>query len=741
MNIKKSTTLGLILILIFPMLYLPLSVNSAIVSTPKDDSTKIYNPYNLNTVVTIGYIDDTYKVISTINGKTSTEFYEKGEFSGNEGLVSPVKVGDDVCEGCVGAEATCYKFDVFDGVHFKFYVWCEPKPAGWDNIYDFGAWIKVSGVTVYEYYDQPYDPNPFGCCRYKSYELHVVEGDFGVPISYAGRHYVGHCYGQDDDSYDWDLFDGESESASASCSGTITPIPYHSVSFGGFGDPNKIIYDDEIAQYNFMITNNGYLTGAETFHISFTPLSFATSSITGTSFTLSPGESDTFSITMDPTAPTGFGYFDVKAQSIYTSDTITCSLKVNDDDIIPPNIKIEYLAGDYTDGNPGFLNVTALDASGLFLNPSGLYAVSNSLGPHSFHFKATDDDYDNNRADDRSTITADKTIIINDDDTNKPYFENVMISDDHLLVNISFNGLDIQEGDDSGLSIIEVYIDEVLIHTYFPTPVEDTFNFSFVNEWIFDKGVHDIRVTIVDADDDRPDDALDNEFSGTFEVSLGEMYDYVIWQIEELKIYVDENLDEILSWGVRFLLWLAQDSLIDAYDAFIADEGVSGLVEDKFAQALTHITGFVIELFNNWDMISDEDAEYIIPKLYSIRNDIVFLMGESVGVEQSINIAAIEIELLNLNDFIDEKIDEWDSFILKSSIAGGIVMLEGALFKIVLDLGTECMLTGAQVALDHALTEVDNLLNSAKISQELADTLKYEIMQIQVEIETVKNSA
>ncbi|MFX1481095.1 MAG: hypothetical protein ACFFCI_23690, partial [Promethearchaeota archaeon] len=418
--------------------------------------------------------------------------------------------------------------------------------------------------------------------------------------------------------------------------------------------------------------------------------------------------------------------------------TVKISIEIVDDDTTAPNINIIY-TGDGTDGNPGELMVTASDASGLSVDPTGNYPVPSSLGTHQFSFTATDND--NDRPNDALSNTVETSIDIVDDDTTEPYFENIIVTHDSQLLNISFDGLDIPEGDDLGLSIIEVYVDDVLIYTYYPTSIENTFNFSLNNQWLFEKGVHDVRVRIVDADNDRADDALSNEFTSTFEITLADWYDYVIWQLEGLKNYVDENLEGILSWAVRFLLWMSQDALRDAYNAFLADRGVSGLVKDKFAQALTHISEFLIDIFNYWDLISDEYVEYIIPNLHLIRNNIIWLMGESVGVEQSKNIASIEIELFNLIDFVDDNINHTDSFVLKLSLAGAIVHLEGALFKIVLDLNTECMLTGTQVALDHALTEVDNLLNSGKITQELADSLKSEILQIQVEIEMVKNSS
>ncbi|MFW9942995.1 MAG: hypothetical protein ACFFFT_18305 [Candidatus Thorarchaeota archaeon] len=827
MNVKKIRTLGLILILSFPMLYLPFSVNTA----DTDRVSNEFNPDDYIIVETFEYQNGTTETIMTHNGKISIEIVDPIENPTEVGLVSPISIADPGGSGGIDAKAECQLFDYYGAwvlislvplycyYKFVFTVKCQPRgPAGlWtDNLREAKFRIKVSGSEIHYVYKEPGD-----FLWVKSYTLTMFRIT-PIPKDWAGRSYEGYCWAKDDDCCDTDLLDGESETGSDTCSGKIKPIPHHEVELEILGIGSGPIYDDETAGALFRITNHGDWF-SEKFHISCPGLEKASVTYSHNDFWLDPDESTYFSITLDPT-DIGTDDFQVRVTSdtYGTTDSVDCSIEILDDDDTPPDIQYTYTGdytdgnpgtiivtasddsglftdpsgtyivkpdlgtqdfsffakdndtdrpgdrlsttihvpitildddidppiightytGDYTDGNPGEIIVTASDPSGLSVDPSGTYIVQPDLGTQDFYFDATDDDNDRPGEDDTTSAdTLHVPITIVDDDETEPYFENTVITDDHQMINISFNGIDTQEGDDSGLSIIEIYVDGVLIHTYLPTPTEDTFYFSIANEWIFDRGVHDIRVTIVDADDDRPDDALDNEFSGTFEVSLGEMYDYVIWQIEELKTYVDENLEGILPWAIRFFLWLAQDALRDAYDAFMADEGVSGLVEDKFAQALTHITGFIIEIFNNWDMISDEHVEYIMPKLYSIRNNIVFLMGESVGVEQSTNIAQIEIELLNLNDFIDENIDDTDSFILRASIAGAIASLEGALFKIVLDLGTECMLTGAQVALDHSLSEVDNLLNSAKISQELADTLKYEIMQIQVEIELVKNSA
>jgi len=93
------------------------------------------------------------------------------------------------------------------------------------------------------------------------------------------------------------------------------------------------------------------------------------------------------------------------------------STTIIDDDVDSPVIIFSY-TGDGTDGNSGEIIVSASDNVGLSVDPSGTYPVPNTLGSHSFLYKATDND--NDRALDSLTTTLTVLIEIVDDDTTAP---------------------------------------------------------------------------------------------------------------------------------------------------------------------------------------------------------------------------------------------------------------------------------------------------------------------------------
>ncbi|MFX1529165.1 MAG: hypothetical protein ACFFB4_16445, partial [Promethearchaeota archaeon] len=123
-----------------------------------------------------------------------------------------------------------------------------------------------------------------------------------------------------------------------------------------------------------------------------------------------------------------------------------------DDDDESPDIYYTY-SGDYTDGNPGELIVSASDFSGLSLDPSGIYQVPNTIGNHKFVFTASDLDID--RPGDTLNATIVVWINITDDDTLHPEISYIYTGDytdgnpGELIVNASdFSGLSL---DPSGI--------------------------------------------------------------------------------------------------------------------------------------------------------------------------------------------------------------------------------------------------------------------------------------------------
>ncbi len=332
-------------------------------------------------------------------------------------------------------------------------------------------------------------------------------------------------------------------------------------------------------------------------------------------------------------------------------------------------------------------------------------------------------------------------ITINDDDVNPPEISNFEIIETPIDVTVKFDVLNEIEGDDRGLSNIKIFIDDKLILEYIPDPMETSFSFTFNDThgfWFMENGTHELRVELIDNDFDVPNDALSSSISGTFETELVDMYLYVDWQIEVLKNYTDTHLCWLLDKLLSHKLWIAQKHLEKAY--LLAERGriTCGLFHDTVAKIMIEITEFRTEIFNKIKFINDEDATHIIDSLHTIRNNIVLLLGTTSGTEQGIPLALIEINLLNLNDFIEENINCWNRKCLSCYIDHAAKSLEIAIFKASMDHGLKCALSCAQWKLELAKNKVNWLLNKGKISQDLADTILYEIQRAQNDIEALK---
>ncbi|MBN1214945.1 MAG: hypothetical protein JXA99_05820 [Candidatus Lokiarchaeota archaeon] len=193
---------------------------------------------------------------------------------------------------------------------------------------------------------------------------------------------------------------------------------------------------------------------------------------------------------------------------------IEFDLSINDDDVNPPDISYEYI-GDYTDSNSGYIIVAAFDLSGLSLDPSGTYLVTNELGTYEFTFIAIDND--NESSEDALTTIKMVNITIIDDDILAPQITNLVITYRFEDVLISFDAYDEVSGDDSGLSLIKIYIDQILVLTEVPIGDQTSYEFIILNQWGDDLGNHDVKIEVWDNDNDREQDSLMKEEFGSFE--------------------------------------------------------------------------------------------------------------------------------------------------------------------------------------------------------------------------------
>ena len=347
------------------------------------------------------------------------------------------------------------------------------------------------------------------------------------------------------------------------------------------------------------------------------------------------------------------------------------------------------------------------------------------------------------------TETIEASINIIDDDTQYPYFEYFSIEDNHNWLNLSFIAKDDLLGDDQGLSNISVYVDDVLVYNYIPPPTQTIFNFSIPNDWIWrtedwivGKRTYNVKVNITDADDDRITiDSLSTLFSDpdTFEVTLDEMYNYIVWLLDEMNNYIYNNSISALYGVVTQKIVKIQDILLEAYQ--LIEDGYlhTGLVRSKIAEAKLEIADTKTELMINKQSMSLLHFDYLKGIIQNIRNKILEIMGLSMGTPFSHAISLAEVEIYNVRDFVDYNIDPGDSENLANALTLAAEKLEDALFDISLDKDTESSITTAQRALDRARAEVVALVDKGKISQDLATEILIEIVLIHTKIEELKN--
>ncbi len=249
-----------------------------------------------------------------------------------------------------------------------------------------------------------------------------------------------------------------------------------------------------------------------------------------------------------------------------------------------------------------------------------------------------------------TSVNGEITII--DDDITPPIISNLEVSDDMFKVNISFDAIDDNSGDDQGIEILDIFIDDQLLISYRPTPTETNFYFELSNDWVMDYEIHEIVVTVWDADNDRPNDSLAFTLSETFETIVEEMVNYVLWEIDDLQDEVDERFCFLFDWIIINRLDAAECLVNGALDAYLEGRIPLSIILDKFAKANVELSD-VITIILDWiGFISEEDGDYISNYLHNIRDHITSIMGAMVGTEESMKIANIETEIEQLRDQI-----------------------------------------------------------------------------------------
>jgi hypothetical protein len=180
---------------------------------------------------------------------------------------------------------------------------------------------------------------------------------------------------------------------------------------------------------------------------------------------------------------------------------------------------------------------------------------------------------------------------------------------------------------------------------------------------------------------------------------------------------------------------------MDAYFLVEAGDLDQGVFNEIVVKAIVRFVEFETEFYSKIDLISEEIRDEIILSLHQIRNFVILLMGNSVdyvkGITCGYDIASIEVELLNLGDFVEEQLGDCVSRYLERLIKLSALQLELAIIKLSRDIDADSALTLAQQFIDRAREEVYNLLEKNKISEYIANILLDTLNECYLKIEEI----
>lgn len=441
--------------------------------------------------------------------------------------------------------------------------------------------------------------------------------------------------------------------------------------------------------------------------------------------------------------------------------TISHAITIKDDDSIAPDILINYI-GDNTDEDSGYfewlisdkddgiggdhdsgfselnIRVNYISTEGLpdqefIITPSvsGTWNLPNSLGLYTITILATDNDDDRTLIVDSLSTEISRNQEIIDDDITPPELSNLVITAGFYEINISFDAFDEQ----SGIGEIQLLINEEIIDPISYRQEGINHFLTVLNDWHFKKGYSTVEIRVFDADNDRPSDASRSIILGTFSSVLYQMYQYVDWQLEELKTYIDNNISHRWKSCLIYKITRTQDNLMKAFNLIENGNITRGLCYDYIAKIYVRFAEIRTEILDRKNKIPDEIAEYIIITLHEIRNNIVILMGASTGTKLAHDIGYIEVDLLNLSDFIEQEFPCCVGKYLSRKIWCASKMLEIAIFRISKENEVECLLECTQWMLERTMNKINCFLERGKISEAQASYLNGKILGIIGKIE------
>ena len=325
-------------------------------------------------------------------------------------------------------------------------------------------------------------------------------------------------------------------------------------------------------------------------------------------------------------------------------------------------------------------------------------------------------------------------ITINDDDINAPEFSNFEIIDSPIDVYLNFEVLNEINGDDHGLSEIKIFIDDELILVTTPDSTETSFSFTFNDihgDWFMQFGIHEIRVEITDNDDDVSNDNLTSIIYGTFETAQDDMMIYILWELNNLEDYINEELPFCFNRPLINSLIRSQSRVLKALEYYSYGCISKTVFLDELAKASLELSDLHTYILLKHNKIAEDVADYIFTESHKIRDHLSFAMGAIVGTETALELANI---LVDMSRFADTLFSEFTLFVALSidfEIWRAVDELDKTLILMTIEsLEDPCIyyhLPHAICKLESAKMKINWFLNHGWITEVQAENLLIEI--------------
>ena len=301
-----------------------------------------------------------------------------------------------------------------------------------------------------------------------------------------------------------------------------------------------------------------------------------------------------------------------------------------------------------------------------------------------------------------------------------------------FIICVNFNILNENEGDDQGISVINIYVDNILCISYYPNPDETSFSFTLSDTWLIEYGTHELKVEVIDNDYDVVNDALTTTIIDYFETSPLNMMSYILWEIDELKSFIDDNVSSPYDFILNSQLNRAELRIESALETFILGNEPKSVILNKLAKANLDMSDFFTYIFNNFGVISESSACHLISELHKIRDHITITMGAIVGTECALETANIIMDIDQLADEIFKNQDFMVALSIDIHLWKASNHLDNALVTMSLDYTTITLILDCLSKVNLKLADVITYLwdNIGCLSENDSDYISKQIHYI-----------